>query len=80
MLTAMLAPATSALMSMVIPARVRGLGMQTFKPWALLGGLAVVLVYHFAEMVQQFPRHPAAHQRPNSNWQERKTHVSTLLS
>jgi ABC-type branched-subunit amino acid transport system ATPase component/predicted MFS family arabinose efflux permease len=48
--TAMAGPASGALMSVVIPARLRGLGMQTVKPWALIGGVAILGVYHVADI------------------------------
>jgi ABC-type branched-subunit amino acid transport system ATPase component/predicted MFS family arabinose efflux permease len=36
-LQALLGPALAALLSLVIGSRLRGLGLQTFKPWAILG-------------------------------------------
>ncbi|MGI8794351.1 MAG: MFS transporter [Acidimicrobiales bacterium] len=43
-LAAAVGPALGALLSLVIPARLRGLGMQTFKPWSLFGVLGLIVV------------------------------------
>jgi len=39
-----LGPALAALLSLVVPARLRGLGMQTFKPWEIIGTIGLILI------------------------------------
>ena len=42
MLTSLLGPALAATLSLVISSRLRGLGMQTFKPWSVLGQVLTI--------------------------------------
>jgi len=50
-LGAVIGPAFGAMLSVVVPARLRGLGMQSFKPWNLLGALGFLGFARIADAV-----------------------------